>query len=92
MLASSWLFIRGPKSVRMVREENPEGVVYLNVNGPEHATAIYVGTPEACAGYQSRLEFRLNASGFALVGGTSDRRKAVPTGLKVPHDRRRKTA
>ena len=69
-----WLYIRGPQSVRMVREVAPTGVVYLTLSGPDRATWMYVGTSVACETYQTGLQDSLAAEGF-LVSDITDRRQ-----------------
>lgn len=74
MVPKEWVFVRGPKSVRLVRRMTPDRVAHLTLRGPEHQTLIYVGTPAACDRYQSDLELRLSAEGFRLDVGTSEQR------------------
>lgn len=91
MLASNaWLFIRGPQSVHMVRQLTAEGVVYLRVNGPAHAIALYVGTSAACGDYQHRLEVDLEDCGFRLTSDGSDRREGPSLDIPPAWDRRRR--
>ncbi len=90
MTPASWLFVRGPESIRVVR---PAATV-LNINGPGRARAerTFDGEAEVQA-YQMKLAEEFSAAGFVLVGENRDRRngherRAVSRGV----DRRSQAA
>ncbi len=78
MIASvhtAWLFTRGPESVRIVRAVAPGGQMRLIVHGPGDTSETHVfDDVVACVNYQSELERRLVAQGYALERFTSERR------------------
>lgn len=78
MIASvetAWLFTRGAQSVRIVRAVTPDGEMRLIVSGPADTAETHVfDDVVACVTYQSELERRLVAQGYALERFTSERR------------------
>lgn len=90
MTPASWLFVRGPESIRVVR---PAAMV-LNINGPGRARSErkFDGEAEVQA-YQMKLAEEFSAAGFVLVGENHDRRsgterRSMPRGI----DRRAEAA
>ena len=72
---TAWLFTRGSDSVRIVRAATPDGVMQLLVQGPGDATErLEFSDVLDCMNYQSNLERRLVAEGYALERFNSDRR------------------
>lgn len=72
---TAWLFTRGPESVRIVRAVTPGGEMRLIVHGPGETSETHVFDDVVpCVNYQSELERRLVAQGFALERFTSERR------------------
>jgi hypothetical protein len=71
MHQASWLFVRGPESILVVR---PAGTV-LNINGPGRARAErrFDGESEV-QDYQVRLAEEFSAAGFILIGENHERR------------------
>ena len=72
---TAWLFTRAGESVRIIRAATLDGEVHLHVHGP--GTARHSHTFHdvmECMQFQSDIERRLVAQGFALERFTSDRR------------------
>jgi len=71
----SWLFTRGPQSVRLLRVEHANGCTLI-VKGPETETMTHQFAHVAeCMKRQAEIEQNLLASGFQLAQTSSDRRK-----------------
>lgn len=71
MTPSSWLFVRGPESIRVVR---PTATV-LNINGPGRSRAERTFDGEAdVQAYQVHLAEEFSAAGFILIGENHERR------------------
>jgi hypothetical protein len=83
MAAASWLFVRGPESVRIVRQT----ATILNISGPGRARSErrFDGEAEVQA-YQVRLAEEFSAAGFILIGENHERRsgrerRSMPRGI-----------
>ena len=88
MKPSSWLFVKGDQSVRVVR---PPAVTVLNVSGPGHARARYSFNEEtAMQAYQIELAEQFSTAGWVLVGENVDRRSGLErrTAARTTTDRR----
>ena len=90
LVESTWLFVRGSESVRMIRATTPEGRARLLVYGPGNTQAVHE-FPDgiACSTQESEMERHLVADGFRLEQFTDRRngheRRMTPRGA----DRRR---
>jgi hypothetical protein len=74
-MQGSWLFTRGPSSVRLVREDNV-GYVHLSVYGPEIEVATYdFANPGDCRRRQAEIELTILAAGYQLAQASSERRR-----------------
>jgi hypothetical protein len=74
MTASSWLFVRGDESIRVVRPEG-RGLVVL---GPGALREVRdFGTEADLQEYQVALAERLSELGWVLLGPDVDRRKGT---------------
>jgi hypothetical protein len=73
-LETAWLYTRGPQSVRLAREEIPNGCRLL-VYGPE-ADVVAYDFPDVmeCIKRQAEIEFGLVAAGYQLAQQSSERR------------------
>lgn len=71
MTPSSWLFVRGGESIRVVRPNAKA----LSVNGPgrERAERIFEGEA-ALQAYQMELAEQFSAAGWVLIGENHERR------------------
>ena len=91
MRPSSWLFVRGPESVRIIRASSGA----LIVSGPGHSQARRTFQDEpAMQAYCVDLAERLSAAGWLLWGEDHDRRRGTErrTMPRATADRRRGTA
>ena len=80
MPETTWLYTRGPQSVHLVREENPQGC-RLFVHGPEVDVVAYEFANVAeCIKRQTEIELALVAEGYRLAQSSSDRRSEHRTG------------
>jgi hypothetical protein len=83
MAAASWLFVKGPESIRVVRQT---GTV-LNISGPGRARSEHRFDGEAeVQAYQVRLAEEFSAAGFILIGENHERRsgrerRSMPRGI-----------
>ena len=69
-----WLFTRGPQSVRLVREEGPNGcLLFLYGPGTEVVTHRFADVTE-CMKRQAEIERSLLAEGYQLARSPVDRR------------------
>jgi hypothetical protein len=72
MHASSWLFVKGDQSIRVVR---PLAATALSVSGPGRARAQYAFDGEAAVqAYQMELAEQFSAAGWILIGQDYERR------------------
>jgi hypothetical protein len=72
MQASSWLFVKGDQSIRVVR---PPAATALSVSGPGRARAQYAFDGEAAVqAYQMELAEQFSAAGWVLIGQDYERR------------------
>jgi hypothetical protein len=72
MHASSWLFVKGDQSIRVVR---PHAATALSVAGPGPARAEYAFDGEgAVQAYQVELAEQFSAAGWILIGQDHERR------------------
>ncbi len=71
MAPASWLFVRGPESIRIVR---PAPTI-LNINGPGRARdERRFEREDDVQEYQVRLAEEFSAAGFVLIGENHERR------------------
>ena len=72
MNPSSWLFVKGDQSIRVVR---PPAATALSVSGPGRARAQYAFDGEAAVqAYQMELAEQFSAAGWILIGENYERR------------------
>lgn len=72
----TWLFTRGSDSVRLVREERPQGCL-LFVYGPGTKTITHGFANVAdCMKRQAEIEQNLLGEGYRFAGTVSDRRSS----------------
>jgi hypothetical protein len=74
--STSWLFVRGGESVRVVR--SGQGIIVLSVQGPGTAKAVYafddVGSSQD---YLVRLQNKLLAARWSFEGPNAERRSGI---------------
>jgi hypothetical protein len=81
------LFTRGSDSVRLVREERPNGC-FLFVHGPTTAAVTHSFANVAeCIKRQAEIEQSLLAEGYQLARPESDRRSELGTWRGPDHRR-----
>lgn len=86
-MQESWLFIRGPRSVRLERDDNV-GYVHLSVSGPESDLVTYEFPDlSECRRRQAEIELRVLAAGYHLAQASSERRREQ--GMRRGGDHRR---
>jgi hypothetical protein len=90
LVETTWLFVRGAESVRMIRAATPEGRARLLIYGPGNTQSVLEFQDKmACSTAESDLEERLVKDGFTLNQFTDRRngeeRRITPRGP----DRRR---
>lgn len=91
MHPSSWLFIRGPESICIIRASSGA----LIMSGPGHSQARRTFQDEpAMQAYQVDVAERLSAAGWLLLGEDHDRRRGIErrTMPRATPDQRRGTA
>jgi hypothetical protein len=76
---AAWLFTRGPNSVRLVREETPNGC-FLFVYGPATAAVTHsFANMSECVKRQGEIEQSLLAEGYRLARPEPDRNDELGT-------------
>jgi hypothetical protein len=72
---SRWLYTRGAQSVRLLREETPDGCrVFLHGPATDVTTHDFANIAD-CMKWQAQIELGLLASGYQLARSSSDRRR-----------------
>ena len=90
LVETTWLFVRGMDSVRLIRAATPEGRSRLLVYGPGNTQEVHeFPDTVACSASESEMERKLVAEGYTLDQFTDrrngDERRLAPRGP----DRRR---
>ena len=90
LVETTWLFVRGGESVRVIRAATPEGRARLLVYGPGNTQATHEFQDTAtCTQRESEIERELVSDGFTLEQFT-DRRSGLERRATVRgSDRRR---
>lgn len=87
LVETTWLFVRGGESVRVIRAATPEGRSRLLVYGPGNTQATHeFQDMVTCTEHESDIERELVAAGFTLEQFTDRRsgvdRRATPRGVE----------
>ena len=90
LVETTWLFVRGFDSVRMIRAATPEGRSRLLVYGPGNTQDVLeFGDSFACSTAESDMEAKLVADGYTLDQFTDRRNGEDRRGAPRGPDRRR---
>jgi hypothetical protein len=77
LVETTWLFVRGGDSVRVIRAATPEGGVRLHIYGPGNIQETHeFANVVACTTREAEIEQELVADGFTLEQFT-DRRSGI---------------
>ena len=74
MNPSSWLFVKGPESIRIIRASS--GALIVSGPGHSHERRTFQDEP-AMQAHQVELAERLSAAGWLLWGEDHDRRRGI---------------
>ena len=84
---NAWLFTRGSDSIRLLREERPDGCL-LAVCGPGTEVLTYAFTNVTeCMKRQAEIEQNILAEGYQF-GQRSSERRSTPRTERAPDHRR----